>query len=187
MRPAVSDGRLCPIPGIRPRTACIAAAVGLGWTVAGGCTPANPTLRTIADSEQIPLGSADQAGAWPFWPTSVRFLALSRSISSAAAGGKSLELFIECLDVDGHSTKALGYLVVELNCPSAVPTSRRMSIDLTDAVGNRSRWDEVTDSYRIDIPAPFDTPPEPGVEFDCRVILFATDGSTPTATTRLTW
>jgi hypothetical protein len=45
----------------------------------------------------------------------------------------------------------------------------------------------VTASYRLDVPAPFDTPPESGSDIDCRIILFAVDGSTPTATIRVSW
>jgi hypothetical protein len=187
MRSAALDRKVRTVPRLLPRLVLAGAAVGLGLGPTNGCAPSNTALRAIAESEQIPLGSADRAGDWPFWPATVRFFPLSRSVPSAAAGGRSLELFVECLDADGHTTKASGHLVLELACPSAVPPSRRMVIDLTDPAMNRDRWDEVTDSYRIDIPAPFDAPPESGIEIDCRVILFAADGSTPTATTRLKW
>jgi hypothetical protein len=164
------------------------ATVGsLGLAFAAGCVPSNAALRAIAQDEQIPLGSAKQAGEWPFWPNSVRFLPLCRSVSSASIGGRSLELFVECLDVDGHNTKASGHLVLELTCSGAVPPSRRLTLDLTDPITNRTLWDPVTASYRLDVPAPFDTPPESGSDIDCRIILFAVDGSTPTATIRVSW
>lgn len=175
------------IPGIHSRLARVAVAGSLGVIVAGGCGPTGASLRAVAESEQIPLGSPEQAGDWPFWPVSIRFLPLSRTVASGAIGGRSVELFVECLDVDGNTTRASGHLVLELTCPKAVPSTRRLTIDLTDPTTNRERWDDVTSSYRLVLAAPFDTPPETGTEIDCRVILFAADGSTPTVTSRVKW
>ncbi len=159
----------------------------LGMGLAAGCAPTNAALRKIADSEQIQLGSPERAGDWPYWPQSLRFLTLSRSIPSTAIGGRSLELYVECLDADGHTTKASGHLVLELTCPTAEPNTRRLTINLSEAKTNRERWDEVTSSYRLDVPTPFDRPPEAKTDIDCRVILFSTDGRTPTATMRVQW
>lgn len=187
MRPAASDHVRRPIPGNLPCFARLAAAGTLVAVLAGGCGPSGASLRAIADNEQIPLGSPKQAGDWPFWPVSVRLLPLCRSVASTAVGGRSLELFVECLDVDGNTTRASGHLMLEMTCSTATPTTRRMTLDLTDRTTNRERWDDVTGSYRLLVAAPFETPPELGTDIDCRVILFAADGSMPTATTRVKW
>lgn len=188
MRPTTAVRGRPRLPGIRPCLAIAAATVPLTVGAGGtGCAPSNAALRKIAQDEQIQLGTPERAGDWPYWPASLEFLPLSRSITTQAVSGRSLELYLECLDADGHGTRACGHLVLELNCPSAEPTTQRLTIDLTDATTNRQRWDEVTASYRLDVPAPFDRPPEVGTEIDCRAILFSKDGKTPTATTRVKW
>lgn len=189
MRIAHEARHVRPVPGIPPGSGFRLgiAAILCGGCLATGCAPSNTALRIIAKDEQIPLGSPDRAGDWPFWPVSVQFLPLSRSVDSKAVGGRSLELFVECLDANGHTTKGAGHFLIELNCLTAVPPSTRLTIDLTDLDTNRARWDEVTGSYRFDLAAPFETPPAAGTDVDCRVILFASDGRTPTATTRIKW
>lgn len=174
--------RLAAVPdSVRP------ISVGLVAMAVIACGPSKPDLAKIAESEQIQLGSPEKAGDWPFWPVTVRFLDLSRSVASLAVGGRSLELYVEFLDASGHTTKAHGVLVVELTCPTAEPTSTRLKIDLTSGQAQTNTWDEITGSYRLSIAAPFTVPPADRTAIDCRAILFATDGRTPTATTQIAW
>ena len=174
--------RAAAVPGSLRR-----ASIALTALAVAGCGPAKPDLAKIAASEQIQLGSPEKAGDWPFWPTTLRFLDLSRSVASPAVGGQSLELYVECLDASGDTTKAHGVLVIELTCPTAEPTSTRFKIDLTSTEAQANSWDEITGSYRLWIAAPFAVPPPKDASIDCRAILFATDGRTPTATTSIPW
>lgn len=126
--------------------AMAALAAGLGW----GCTTPPPPPE--------PLGVGELA--WPFRPVAMSFHPLSRADSIDA--DTTLLLRIDFLDADGDPVKAIGSLEVEVETPTAVPTSRRWSFDLTDRAENRAHFDPVTLAYRLRLVSPWEVPPKPG-------------------------
>lgn len=127
---------------------CLAAMVGAAF--GSGCTTPPPTPE--------PLGMGEVA--WPFRPVEMTFHPLSRADSADAA--TTLLLRIDFRDPDGDPVKAVGVLEIVVEAPTATPTSRRWSFDLTDPAENRTLFDPVTLAYRLRLRSPWDTPPRPG-------------------------
>lgn len=122
-------------------------AVGIG--LLPGCAPAPPPQ---------PLGVGELA--WPFRPAKMAFHPLSRADSIDA--DTALLLRIDFEDADGDPVKAIGRLDVSIEAPTATPSSRRWSFDLTDSDENRRLFDPVTLAYRLHLKSPWDEPPRPG-------------------------
>lgn len=111
-----------------------------------------------ANRDSTPLG----AGAidWPFRPSTVSIHPLSRADSDGA--DRSLLVMVEFQDQDGDPVKAIGRLLIEVSCSVADPKNASFEFDLFDQATNRRLFDPVTQTYRLRLERPWNTPPSPG-------------------------
>lgn len=143
-------------------------------------------LQAIAMDEGISPASTEGAGAWLFWPATIRVHRLT-SITRDDSGAPAVDLRVEALDRLGESTRAVGTFVVELSAVGADPVTTRWRVEIGSLEAHRARFDPVTDTYRFEIAPSWRRPPEAGSALALRVILFAADGSMLEATANLRW
>ncbi|MBL9150475.1 MAG: hypothetical protein JNM94_17450 [Phycisphaerae bacterium] len=165
------------------------AFLGLVGSLLGALTLGCATTRTsssaIANEESIDRGSASNAGAWLFWPTTVRVHPLSRANPNAVP--PSLDVRLEFSDADGSRTRAVGTVVIAIQCSSAVPQETRFTVPLRTRAENAALFDDVTDTYRITLTPEWTKPPASGSAVRIDVFYFGLDGAAPTATGSVTW
>ncbi len=166
---------------------------GVSWVAVslGGCGFQQGEISRLADDEQIELGSSENRGAWPFWPTAIRILPLTRLARTDGAAdpetAPTVEIRVEAMDATGEPTRAVGIFVVSVEADDAVPTTQRWKIDVRTAETHSQRFDTVTDTYRFDLTPTWTTPPVRGSKVNLKVVLYGTDGSTPAASATITW
>ncbi len=152
------------------------------------CTGRSHEAVRIAQTESIELGSPEARGAWPYWPTSIRILPLTKvARTTDAAAGVPIEVRVEALDDAGVSTRAVGTFVVTVAVADAEPRSQRWKFDCTTAAAHGARYDPVTDTYRFIVTPAWTTPPALGATIELTVVLYGADGAMPSASATLRW
>lgn len=107
------------------------------------------------------------------------------SASADASNRTDIEVRIECLDADGHETRSIGSLVIELRVGGA-----RWAvgpIDLGDPEVNRRSFEAVTRTYRIGVALPTDATPEPDMVVSIRAQLRLPEGRVLEESFELPW
>jgi len=99
--------------------------------------------------EAVGTGTRSDDARWPYWPARMRVHPLSRVVIDPV-NGDFLEAHIEFRDEDGHTTRAVGTIRIDLfsqnDAPSA-PSSVEWSISLSEPKTNRLHFDEVMRTY----------------------------------------
>lgn len=176
-----------------PPIRTLLALGGLAWAAVSlaGCAFQQGEISALGDDEQIELGSSENRGAWPFWPTAIRILPLTRLARTDGAidpvTAPTIEIRVEAMDSTGEPTRAVGIFVVSVDAEGAVPATQRWKIDVRTAETHSQRFDTVTDTYRFDLTPTWTTPPARGTKVNLKVVLFGTDGATPAASATVTW
>jgi hypothetical protein len=113
----------------------------LGIGIGTGCeSGAQRTIRIGPDG-------ASEFG-WPYWPTELRVHPLTRLVQEAN-GATVLEARVELLDAEGHTTKGIGLLILEVRTDEEGTVEERWERDLSDPTLNRLHYDEVTRTYLL--------------------------------------
>ena len=164
--------------------ACVTVGLGLLLAIVG-CDTTDRTSAAIEIAEGIAPGRADRAGDWLFWPAAIRVHPLTRVQRSVAP--PSIEVRLEFLDDTGEDTRAVGTVVIALECADAEPRElrRKFAIDLLS--GNQKHFDPVTMTYRFVIVPDWSRPPADGASITIRSYLFGANGAVPQATERVAW
>jgi hypothetical protein len=129
--------------------------------------------------------SADRVGVdpetgepvpWPYWPTGMRIHPLSRLVTNTDSGRTVIEVRIEFVDRDGHTSRACGQLRIDLHDASTTfPTQpvATWEMDLRDLGINRRRYDDVTRTYLFPLDTEVDSLPE---QPELRAYFLSADG-----------
>jgi hypothetical protein len=155
-------------------------------TLVGGCQLLPGDVRRIGESEQVKVGSIEDRGAWLFWPATIRVHPLT-SVLRTGDEPATIDLRVEAVDAIGEPTRAVGTFVVVLSSSEGQPTEQRWKVEVDSLEAHRARFDPVTETYRLTITPEWTTIPATGTKLGVKVILFAADGATPTATADVTW
>ena len=103
-----------------------------------------PTPRLVAEED---------TGAWPFWPTSLRIHPLTRLAIDTQTRQTIIEVRLEFLDPQQHTTKGVGQVRIDLattgNAAASSPPLATWSWDLRDPSVNRTLYDDVTRTYLL--------------------------------------
>jgi hypothetical protein len=164
----------------------VAVTLALALPLALGTGCASLDAQRIAREENVVLGSALDAGAWLFWPTSIRVHPLTR-VQRSAEGEATIEVRIECRDATNEPTRAVGTIVVELVATGAVPERQRLRVDIASIADHKATYDPVTATYRLQFQPEFETPPAANARIAVDAYLFGADGAVLTATAQLLW
>jgi hypothetical protein len=167
------------------RLACLGLVGSLLGAMPLGCATTRGSSTTIANEESIDRGSASNAGAWLFWPTTLRVHPLTRANPNAVP--PAVDVRLEFSAADGTRTRAVGTVVLVLHSSSAVPQESRFTVPLRTRAENAELFDDVTDTYRITLTPNWTTPPASGSTVRIDVYYFGLDGADPTATGSVTW
>lgn len=96
------------------------------------------------------LGDA-QTSDWPFWPEALRIHPLTRLAVDAKSGLSIIEVRLEFLDPQGHTTKGVGQVRIDLAAggsgADSSPPIATWNWDLRDRSVNRRFYDDVTRTY----------------------------------------
>ncbi len=96
------------------------------------------------------LGDA-QTDDWPFWPEALRIHPLTRLAVDAKSGLSIIEVRLEFLDPEGHTTKGVGQVRIDLvaggSGTDSSPPIVAWNWDLRDRSVNRRFYDDVTRTY----------------------------------------
>lgn len=152
----------------------LAAAMLVMSPVLLGC----PAKR---DATPLGAGSID----WPFRPSSVSIHPLTRADSDGA--DRSLLAMVEFRDQDGDPVKAIGRLLIAVRCSAADPTDASFEFDLFDQATNRRLFDPVTQTYRLRLERPWNTPPSPGSTVSIAATLEVTADERIAGEVRVPW
>jgi len=146
-------------------------------TVVAGCTPSEGS-GTLSTS-RVDVDSEVPEGDWPYWPNSMRIHPLTRFVREASTDRLSLELRVEFLDFDGHTSKAFGRVRIDLFDRSGgrmgVTSLATWEADLTDDDVNRARYDVVTRTYLFFLELEEGERPQ---QPEIRVFYLGADGAT---------
>lgn len=96
---------------------------------------------------QLPDIIAGEPVAWPFRPAEMRIHPLTRLATDDEGEAAFLEVRIEFRDADGHTTRGLGELIVDLRAADGSTNAWR--VDLTDRSVNAERFDDVSRTYLL--------------------------------------
>ncbi len=121
-----------------------ASAPGPSHDPSEGTTPAGLNSSWLADA---------QTSDWPFWPERLRIHPLTRLAVDTGSGLSIIEVRLEFLDPEGHTTKGVGQVRIDLagggsNDDSSPPIAT-WNWDLRDRSVNRTRYDDVTRTYLL--------------------------------------
>ncbi len=109
-----------------------------------GPTPLRPNSNWIGDA---------QTDDWPFWPEALRIHPLTRLAVDAKSGLSIIEVRLEFLDPEGHTTKGVGQVRIDLAAggsgADSSPPIATWNWDLRDRSVNRTRNDDVTRTYLL--------------------------------------
>jgi len=165
----------------RWRVAASGVLLSLLCVAIPGCETAEP----MADDRylQLPDIVDGEPMAWPFRPASMRVHPLTRMATGEVDDEAHLEARIEFRDADGHTTRALGELVVSLHSgPGEGGEIQSWRVDLTDLDVNAQQFDDVSRTYLLRLRIDPSEIPERAV---LRATYHAADGRTLTAEHRL--
>jgi len=140
----------------------------------------------IAAEEGITPGSPEQAGAWLFWPTTVRVHPLSKLVRRE---GQSvvLDARVELRDQTGEPTKMVGTVLLALEFPRCDPPVQRWKVVVATIQEHLLHYDPVTATYRFQLVPEWNTPPATGAQGTLRVFLYGADGTIATASETILW
>lgn len=118
-----------------------------------GPSPATkPTGRPTVGSTPS-LVDEVETGQWPFWPTSLRVHPLTRLAVDTRTGQAIIEVRLEFLDPDQHTTKGVGQVRIDLatsnTAADSSPPIATWTWDLRDRSVNSALYDEVTRTYLL--------------------------------------
>ncbi|MEE8155618.1 MAG: hypothetical protein V3T53_11755 [Phycisphaerales bacterium] len=151
-----------------------ASAPGPNHDPSDGPTSLGPNSSWIGDT---------QTSDWPFWPEALRIHPLTRLAVDAKSGLSILEVRLEFLDPEGHTTKGVGQVRIDLAAGgSGADTSPPIATwnwDLRDRSVNRTLYDDVTRTYlfRLKVHAL-----ELGPQLELRAYLLSASGQRLQAT-----
>ena len=107
-----------------------------------GPTPAGLNSSSLGDA---------QTSDWPFWPEALRIHPLTRLAVDAKSGLSIIEVRLEFLDPEGHTTKGVGQVRIDLAAggsgADSSPPIATWNWDLRDQSVNRTLYDDVTRTY----------------------------------------
>lgn len=181
------------------RVAIALLLAGPGGSIAG-CRGSGETWTARphepSNGESSAAGALAESTAWPYAPASMRVHPLTRRVDSTsgaslpsasadAASRTDLEVRIECLDSDGHETRAIGSLVIELVGGGARWTVG--PIDLSDAEINRRIFEGTTRTYRVGVAMPQEASLETGTVLSIEARLRLPEGRVLEASFELPW
>ena len=90
---------------------------------------------------------------WPFWPDALRIHPLTRLTVDTRTGQAIIEVRLEFLDPEQHTTKGVGQVRIDLattgSASDSSPPLATWSWDLRDPTVNRTLYDEVTRTYLL--------------------------------------
>ena len=119
-----------------------ASAPGPEHDPSGGPTSLGPNSSWIGDA---------QTSDWPFWPQALRIHPLTRLAVDAKSGRSIIEVRLEFLDPEGHTTKGVGQVRIDLAAggsgADSSPPIATWNWDLRDRSVNRRFYDDVTRTY----------------------------------------
>ena len=119
-----------------------ASAPGPDHDPTDGATPAGMTSSGLGDA---------QTSDWPFWPQALRIHPLTRLAVDAKSGRSIIEVRLEFLDPEGHTTKGVGQVRIDLAAggsgADSSPPIATWNWDLRDRSVNRRFYDDVTRTY----------------------------------------
>lgn len=119
-----------------------ASAPGPNHDPTDGATPAGLNSSGLGDA---------QTGDWPFWPQALRIHPLTRLAVDAKSGLSIIEVRLEFLDPEGHTTKGVGQVRIDLAAggsgADSSPPIATWNWDLRERSVNRRFYDDVTRTY----------------------------------------
>jgi len=108
--------------------------------------PNGPAIESI-------LSSDGEVVRWPFWPNVLRIHPLTRLTVDKRTGQTIIEVRLEFLDPEQHTTKGVGQIRVDLattgTASDSSPPLATWSWDLRDPSVNSTLYDEVTRTYLL--------------------------------------
>ncbi len=129
------------MPVIAPLICCMAVACQSTQTASS-----KPTSTQLA--------AMPASDCWPFRPNKIIVHPLSYFPGIFTnAESKNVDIYIECLDKDGQSTRSIGYLSLNVQDPKSTSSSS-FECNLSDLVQNKKYWDSVSRCYRIVLALP---------------------------------
>lgn len=160
---------------------------GLWATALAGCASPPGDIVAVANDQGIELGSPEHAGAWLFWPASIRIHPLTTVARPTDGSPASIDLRVEAMDSLGEPTRAVGTFVVTIRAGGAKPSESRWKIAVDSLDAHRKRFDPVTETYRFAIAPTWDVVPDGGTELTVEVTLYSADGNAPKASSTVMW
>ena len=128
------------------------SALGLMGCEAGPSPVARPPDGQTLGSTR-PLVGEVQTSQWPFWPTSLRIHPLTRLAVDPQTRKSIIEVRLEFLDPQQHTTKGVGQVRIDLVtsgiAADSAPPLATWSWDLRDPSVNTTLYDDVTRTYLL--------------------------------------
>ncbi len=129
------------------------SALGIMGCETGPSPVTKPTGRPTVGSPPPLVGEEVEAGQWPFWPTSLRIHPLTRLTADTRTGRAIIEVRLEFLDPEQHTTKGVGQVRIDLATTGTASDSSQplatWSWDLRDPTVNSTLYDDVTRTYLL--------------------------------------
>jgi hypothetical protein len=122
----------------------VAILLLFGTSLAGCDTTQHPGTSGVGNA------GSDRVAPWPYWPARMRIHPLSRLVLEPDTDRVVVEVRLEFLDDDGHTTKGSGELRIDLHDASNQTWAGSLAdwkLDLADAETNRRHFDDVTQTY----------------------------------------
>ncbi len=128
------------------------SALGLMGCEAGPGSVARPADGQI-HGPTPGLVAQEETGEWPFWPSSLRIHPLTRLAVDTQTHQSIIEVRLEFLDPQEHTTKGVGQVRIDLatagDAADSSPPLATWSWDLRDPSVNRTLYDDVTRTYLL--------------------------------------
>lgn len=137
----------------------------VGWHIVGavsavgimGCEAGPVPVARPADGQILGptprLVAEEDTGEWPFWPSSLRIHPLTRLAIDAQTRQAIIEVRLEFLDPQQHTTKGVGQVRIDLatsgTAVESSPPLATWSWDLRDPSVNNTLYDDVTRTYLL--------------------------------------
>ncbi|MCK4872739.1 MAG: hypothetical protein KAS72_08455 [Phycisphaerales bacterium] len=155
------------------RAACRFILLTVVTIAFAGCAVGDSANDAIGEARRQATGP-QQPGAWPFRPVRMRIHPLTQLSRDAETGQPLIDLYVECRDSFGHTTKALGKLRFSLHSgtdPEDLNIRNHLQTwtqDITDLEQNFDHYEWVTRLYRFNLMLP------PGQQSRQHLIMKAT-------------